>query len=86
MPIFLPRNCSENSLSHTELGGRNLNPMGVDIYLYLFNRQIFTTRIAPAYKQFVDKDDSKPIIALLREAIQLTLQNNRADPRLSKVT
>jgi len=48
----------------------NHKDMGVDVYLYLFNRRVFNERIVPAYKAFANKDDLKPLIALLREAIQ----------------
>jgi len=43
--------------------------MSVDVYIYLFDPQPYEGSLLPAYRTFVDKRDSGPLVKLLRDAI-----------------
>jgi len=43
--------------------------MSVDIFIYLFDPQLNEGSVLPAYRTFVDKADTVPLVKLLRDAI-----------------
>jgi hypothetical protein len=49
---------------------REANTMGAEVSIYLFNLRTFNERILPAYKAYVQDDDSDLLIGILKEVIK----------------
>lgn len=57
-----------------------LRVMGFDYYVHLFNLRVYEEKVLPAYRVFLEKDDTQPLITLLSECSQIL----DADPQLSE--
>jgi hypothetical protein len=53
--------------------------MGLDYYLHLFNRRTYRQKILPAYRAFIEKEDTSSLTLLLKEIIS-TLEVNEKLP------
>lgn len=55
-------------------------PMGVNVYLHLFDMKKYREVVLPAYKEFLRNDNAAPLVRILRECIHIL----KTHPRLAK--
>jgi len=56
--------------------------MGTDIYLHLFNMRVYREKVAPAFQVFLRKDNSEPLVSLLKECSQILAADKQLAKRL----
>lgn len=80
---IIPLNCQGTHASKrpaAKYSQRKATVMSADVRLNLFDIRTYKERVLPAYQSFFKKDDTGPLIALLRECIQKL----DADPQLAE--